>query len=933
MRTKNVSIGLFLLGMAFLPFTSFPVSAQKAGKNPPKDFTNSIGMKFVWIKPGSFTMGSPKEEKERFDSETQHKVTLTKGFYIGVYTVTQEQWQVVMGNNPSKFKGEKHLPVENVSWNDCQEFIKKLREKDKKHYSLPTEAEWEYACRAGTTTPFSFGETISPDQANFNNPLMGKTTPVGSFPANAWGLYDMHGNVRQWCQDWLGQYSQEDVIDPQGVEKGELRVLRGGSWQSRAVYSRSAARAGSEPGSRLYFAGFRLCFFVEEDATPIASEKAQGQSTPLTEITADFLPHKPGSIRKYENEDTVVGKTFIVQATEEDLPANQIRTSFTRVGIKNGDSIAWDDTAPKEPSVLATYRQNQGFIEIGFVIDKRTVWHPPLKLGAKAGTTWEWDDHQSKQKHIYTVKSVAVVAERPEVVVEELITSRSGGTRRHVCTYAYGLGLILKQEFWTDKGVEKRGNTMRLIESPTAEKKKRGPMVEGQTPAKANDQIDAELNLSKKQVTDAELMRELAGHKNITTLDLSHARVTDAGLRELASLKTLSTLKLTHAKVTGIGLKSLTGLQNLDLTYTNVTDAGIKEMADLKNLTTLSLNGTKVTGMGLKELTGLQNLNLAYTTVTDAGMKELAELKKLTALSLNGTNVTDAGIKEMADLKNLTTLSLNGTKVTDAGMKELAELKKLTTLSLSDTNVTDAGMKEMADLKNLTTLSLYGTKVTGMGLKELTGLQNLNLGFTNVTDARMKELAGLKNLTTLSLYRTKVAAAGLKTLADVSNLNTLYLGGPNLTDAELKEVGGLTTLTTLHLSPIRLGTKVTNAGLKELSGINGLNIRLTPIADVRELGNVTDADLKELAGLKNLTMLDLKYTNVTDAGLKELAGLTNLTTLDLSGTKVTDAGLKELASLTNLTTLDLSTLIGVSARGVNPLRAALPKTKIIGYFR
>src|SRR5208283_815467 len=129
------------------------------------------------------------------DNETQHKVSLTKGFYMGVYTVTQEQWQTVMGNNPSRFKGEKNLPVEQVSWDDCQDFIKKLREKDKKLYRLPTEAEWEYACRAGTTTLFNFGRTISTDQANYNgNHTFGigekgvyreKTIPVGSFRANA----------------------------------------------------------------------------------------------------------------------------------------------------------------------------------------------------------------------------------------------------------------------------------------------------------------------------------------------------------------------------------------------------------------------------------------------------------------------------------------------------------------------------------------------------------------------------------------------------------------------------------------------------------------------------------------------------------------------------------------------------------------------------
>src|ERR1700677_1993290 len=142
--------------------------AQDKKKDPPKNYTNSLGMKFVWIPPGNFMMGSPKEEIERDAGEIQHKVTLSKGFYMSAYTVTQEQWQEVMGKNPSHFKGENNLPVESVSWDDCQEFIKKLREKDKKVYRLPTESEWEFACRAGTKTPFHFGETITTDQVNFN---------------------------------------------------------------------------------------------------------------------------------------------------------------------------------------------------------------------------------------------------------------------------------------------------------------------------------------------------------------------------------------------------------------------------------------------------------------------------------------------------------------------------------------------------------------------------------------------------------------------------------------------------------------------------------------------------------------------------------------------------------------------------------------------
>jgi formylglycine-generating enzyme required for sulfatase activity len=240
---------------------------------PPEPYTNSIGMKFVWISPGSFMMGSPKEEKLRQDNETQHKVTLTKGFYMGVYTVTQEEWQAVMGKNPSSFKGEKNLPVEQVSWEDCQEFIKKLREKDKKPYRLPTEAEWEFACRAGTKTPFHFGETISTDQANYNGKFTygdgkkgvyrEKTTPVGSFPANAWGLHDMHGNVWQWCQDWYGDYPQKDVVDPQGPDVGKERVLRGGSWLDIPWSCRSASRGRLEPGVRSYVYGLRVCFCLD----------------------------------------------------------------------------------------------------------------------------------------------------------------------------------------------------------------------------------------------------------------------------------------------------------------------------------------------------------------------------------------------------------------------------------------------------------------------------------------------------------------------------------------------------------------------------------------------------------------------------------------------------------------------------------------------
>jgi len=268
----------FFLSLSFALASHLPIQAQEK-KDPPREFTNSIGMKFVWIKPGTFMMGSPENESGRSNVEFQHKVTLTKGFYMGVHTITQEQWQEVMGKNPSHFKGEKNLPVESVSWDDSQEFIKKLREKDKKLYRLPTEAEWEYSCRAGTKTIFHFGDKLSAEQANYRGGdghrlddvrkgkqavWRKKTMPVGSFPANAWGLHDMHGNVFQWCQDWYeDDYPEKDVVDPTGPEKGRLRVVRGGSWLRYPEVCRSACRNDLGPGFRGNDFGLRVCFFAE----------------------------------------------------------------------------------------------------------------------------------------------------------------------------------------------------------------------------------------------------------------------------------------------------------------------------------------------------------------------------------------------------------------------------------------------------------------------------------------------------------------------------------------------------------------------------------------------------------------------------------------------------------------------------------------------
>ena len=257
---------------------------------------------FHWCPPGTFTMGSPTSEVGRVDRETQHQVTLTRGFWMLETEVTQVMWESVMGNNPSYFVREElpveegvtqamrasvmgnnpsyfvgaKLPVEQVSWDDCQEYIAKLNA----HlagtpeylagtpgagfkFSLPTEAQWEYACRAGTTTAYHFGDMLTQQQANFDGNQTkevggNQTKEVGSYPANAWGLKDMHGNVAEWCLNLVSDHPSGAVTDASGVDVGSFRALRGGSWNEEAERCRSAFRGGAPPSARFGYIGVRL---------------------------------------------------------------------------------------------------------------------------------------------------------------------------------------------------------------------------------------------------------------------------------------------------------------------------------------------------------------------------------------------------------------------------------------------------------------------------------------------------------------------------------------------------------------------------------------------------------------------------------------------------------------------------------------------------
>jgi formylglycine-generating enzyme required for sulfatase activity len=259
-----------------------------------KTHTNSIGMEFALISAGSFVMGAdpnfvkafrkeasmPENSTPDYDWDLEfsletpaHKATISRPFYLGKYTVTQDQWETVMGSNPSVVKGRNN-PVENVSWLDAQEFIKRLNAKEEHtRYRLPTEAEWEYAAKAGTSTAYFFGNAKNlpeytkklSEYAWLSGNSEGTTHPVGQKRPNAWGLYDVYGNVDEWVQDWYGEtyYADSPETDPMGPPDGEERVNRGGNWGSLTMECRSGYRISNPPDTRSYTLGVRLALSLE----------------------------------------------------------------------------------------------------------------------------------------------------------------------------------------------------------------------------------------------------------------------------------------------------------------------------------------------------------------------------------------------------------------------------------------------------------------------------------------------------------------------------------------------------------------------------------------------------------------------------------------------------------------------------------------------
>lgn len=270
LRKPSWALGLIMLFPLLQIFVSpgLLYSAEKTLKN-------SLGMEFVLLAAGTFVMGSPSDEPNRQSNEVQHQVTLTKPFYMQTTEVTIGQWKALMGRRVFGHReAEERMPVAKVSWFDSIQFLEKLNALNEGVYRLPAEAEWEYACRAGSVTPYHWGKDIDCSRAMHGNSEMknGDCIPfvesrgwdpdgparVKSYPPNAWGLYDMHGNMWEWCHDWFDKYPSIAVTDPRGPDSGTWKVRRGGSWFGFGHSCRSANRAYAHPGSKFSTAGFRV---------------------------------------------------------------------------------------------------------------------------------------------------------------------------------------------------------------------------------------------------------------------------------------------------------------------------------------------------------------------------------------------------------------------------------------------------------------------------------------------------------------------------------------------------------------------------------------------------------------------------------------------------------------------------------------------------
>ncbi|MBT6498245.1 MAG: SUMF1/EgtB/PvdO family nonheme iron enzyme, partial [Planctomycetaceae bacterium] len=947
------------------------------------DLGKGIKIEMVLIPPGEFLMGSSDAERARWLKEAtdagddwsigripaegpQHRVQITKPFYLAIHEVTQEQHQQITGANPSYFsssgEGKDEVagqrtnrhPVEDISWFDAIDFCNTLSASEQLQpsytisgnsvmqvpgngFRLPSEAEWEYACRAGSTGMFFFGEESKlGNYAWYMSNSKAKTHPVGEKQPNGFGAYDMHGNISEWCWDqfdknYFKQFSgEDDVLDPLGPPTGSIRVRRGGAWRHQARHCRAALRHDNAPNIRVNYQGIRLAMTVEA---------ANAQAS-----TAD--PHR--------------------RAAEEVLRLG----GSVRVWSPGAKSVARIEDLPRGRFAL----QSVGFVE------KRELTVDSLEF---LSTVEFLESANFPSTHI------------------------SDESLRHLGRVTNLQQINLSYSQVTDAGVRHLSNLISLTD-----------LTLGGNPGVTDASTDViagleglrRLRLNGMPITDAGL-NALSDLPNLTALYLGHCeQISEIGLGHLQSLKFLQQLELHD---TAIGdeavaqIGQLKTLRFLDLRKTNVTESGAAQMEELlpmcailhpslehkadrqaalwalENRGTVSAWGIgklqtipptalavqyivfsgktkpRTGSINLEGLHSIEGLRWPSLQEADQELAHIGKLTSLTQLDLGLSDVSAAGLKHLAPLSQLEILMLGHCiRLSDEALASLATLEQLRNLHLNSVPITDDGLSHLARRNSLRVLYLEGCKkISGQGMEHLSALpalRFLHVGNTAIDDAALLHLKRMKSLRILNIVGTNVSAAGAAQLQQAlpgcvifhESLNdvpwqsaahppadadraaaewVMSVGGSvyatsgndqrTIINVQSKEmlpkerfkVFGVVFEDPMHAKEVTDNNVV---NLKGLTGLNGLRLghtevtgrgisQLAPMPNIQEIcmpHNFDEAELRSLSQLKGIKHVELwtpNYTNACIVHLNEIPGLEKLT---LTNTAITDNGFHRLSA-------------------------------------
>jgi len=731
-------------------------NGQTASKpEPPADeplvagttFTNSLGMKLVLVPAGEFRMGSDEDLAPMLKDfpymapmqiaqvSHQHPVRITRPFYMGTCEVTLGQFMKFYeaaaykieefkddspwGYLPSRkndgsakvipwapgWDRNNDHPAVYVCWNDADAFCQWLSRQEGKKYRLPTEAEWEYACRAGTTTRYWCGNdpeelvkiaNVVDQDCKIRWPNIGVglskdgkptgetipypfvsgrdgyvlTAPVGDFPANPFGLCDMHGNVFEWCQDWyIGTYYKESPVDdPPGPASGLKRVMRGGGWRSVAALARSAARVYVSPEHRSNELGFRVVCETGVAAAPATT------APPIPSVTA--VPSSKLPV-----------PALPPNATPREIVERVLQLKG-EVVIQTGDAVRW--------------KTIKGIDELP---EGGTVQIRNLVLQSIA---------------IEDLQSICRLA------IENLRLSQNGVTNDHLAVLGKAKGihsLSLHSTSCTEDGLVSLSGCPNLdaVTLTQCDFTAAGWKHFGQIPKLSK------LMATAGDVSDAHV-ESLAGHPGLKYLAIEDGKVTGAGFRTFRGLPQLGGLKLVNCPVDAAGIQAIgTGLPELrafECRSVTLTDEGLKELRNLKGLLRLWIDSPNITDAALEiaaDLGSLQNLRLDGAPVTGAGFRgQKGKWSKLTHCFFEKCPLTDEGLQNLADAApQIQHLTLFSSAVTDKGLVHLSKFKSLQTLGLNGSPITDAGLKQLEGLRGLIHLSLSNGRFAPAPLEAL----------------------------------------------------------------------------------------------------------------------------------------------------------------------------------------------------------------------